>query len=203
LLKAVDKFEYRRGYKFSTYATWWIRQAITRAIADQARTIRIPVHMIETINKINRISRKILMETGTEPDAATLAAKLDIPEKKVREILKIAKEPVSMDMPMGEDGDSLLGDFIEDKTTMSPADAALYESMRNVVKDVLDSLPAREAKVLRMRYGLDMAGDLTLEEVGKQFDVTRERIRQIEAKAMSKLRHPSRADRLKTFLENR
>jgi RNA polymerase primary sigma factor len=202
LLKAVDKFEYRRGYKFSTYATWWIRQAITRAIADQARTIRVPVHMIETINKINRISRKILMETGAEPDAATLAAKLDMPEKKVREILKIAKEPVSMDTPMGDDGDALLGDFIEDKATMSPADAAMYESMRNVIKDVLDSLPPREAKVLRMRYGLDMAGDLTLEEVGKQFDVTRERIRQIEAKAMNKLRHPTRADRLKTFLEN-
>jgi RNA polymerase primary sigma factor len=202
LLKAVDKFEFRRGFKFSTYATWWIRQAITRAIADQARTIRVPVHMIETINKMNRISRKILMETGSEPDAATLAAKLDIPEKKVREILKIAKEPVSMDTPMGDDGDAQLGDFIEDKSTMSPADAAMYESMRNVVKDVLDSLPAREAKVLRMRYGVEMSNDHTLEEVGKQFDVTRERIRQIEAKAMSKLRQPSRSDKLKTFLQN-
>ncbi|HJV53790.1 MAG TPA: RNA polymerase sigma factor RpoD [Noviherbaspirillum sp.] len=202
LLKAVDKFEYRRGYKFSTYATWWIRQAITRAIADQARTIRVPVHMIETINKMNRISRQILMETGSEPDAATLAKKMDMPEKKVREILKIAKEPVSMDTPMGDDGDSQLGDFIEDSMTLSPADAAMHASMRNVIKDVLDSLPAREAKVLRMRYGIDMASDATLEEVGKQFDVTRERIRQIESKAMNKLRHASRADRLRTFLEN-
>ncbi|KIF83961.1 RNA polymerase sigma 70 [Noviherbaspirillum autotrophicum] len=202
LLKAVDKFEYRRGYKFSTYATWWIRQAITRAIADQARTIRVPVHMIETINKMNRISRQILMETGSEPDAATLAKKMDMPEKKVREILKIAKEPVSMDTPMGDDGDSQLGDFIEDGSTLSPADAAMHTSMRNVIRDVLDSLPAREAKVLRMRYGIDMAGDATLEEVGKQFDVTRERIRQIESKAMNKLRHASRADRLRTFLES-
>ncbi|QDZ29433.1 RNA polymerase sigma factor RpoD [Noviherbaspirillum sp. UKPF54] len=202
LLKAVDKFEYRRGYKFSTYATWWIRQAITRAIADQARTIRVPVHMIETINKMNRISRQILMETGSEPDAAMLAKKMDMPEKKVREILKIAKEPVSMDTPMGDDGDSQLGDFIEDSSTLSPADAALHASMRNVIKDVLDSLPAREAKVLRMRYGIDMASDATLEEVGKQFDVTRERIRQIESKAMNKLRHASRADRLRTFLES-
>ncbi len=202
LLKAVDKFEYRRGYKFSTYATWWIRQAITRAIADQARTIRVPVHMIESINKINRISRQILMETGAEPDPATLAIKMDMPEKKIREILKIAKEPVSMDTPMGDDGDSHLGDFIEDSMTMAPADAAALASMRNVIKDVLDSLPPREAKVLRMRYGIDTGNDLTLEEVGKQFDVTRERIRQIESKAMNKLRHPSRADRLKTFLEN-
>jgi RNA polymerase primary sigma factor len=200
LLKAVDKFEYRRGYKFSTYATWWIRQAITRAIADQARTIRVPVHMIETINKMNRISRQILMETGVEPDAATLALKMDLPEKKIREVMKIAKEPVSMDSPMGEDGDSQLGDFIEDSTTLAPADAAIHTSMRNVIKEVLDSLPPREAKVLRMRYGIDMTGDATLEEVGKQFDVTRERIRQIEAKAMNKLRHASRADRLKTFL---
>ncbi|RJF96244.1 RNA polymerase sigma factor RpoD [Noviherbaspirillum saxi] len=202
LLKAVDKFEYRRGYKFSTYATWWIRQAITRAIADQARTIRVPVHMIETINKMNRISRQILMETGSEPDLPTLAAKMDLPEKKLREIMKIAKEPVSMDMPMGDDGDSQLGDFIEDSTTLAPADAAMHASMRNVIRDVLDSLPAREAKVLRMRYGIDMTSDATLEEVGKQFDVTRERIRQIENKAMNKLRHASRADRLKTFLES-
>jgi RNA polymerase primary sigma factor len=202
LLKAVDKFEYRRGYKFSTYATWWIRQAITRAIADQGRTIRVPVHMIESINKMNRISRKVLMETGSEPDPATLAKKMDMPEKKIREILKIAKEPISMDMPMGEDGDSQLGDFIEDSMSVTPADAAMHASMRNVIKDVLDSLPAREAKVLRMRYGIDTGTDLTLEEVGKQFDVTRERIRQIESKAMNKLRHASRADRLKAFLEN-
>ncbi|GAB3552188.1 RNA polymerase sigma factor RpoD [Noviherbaspirillum agri] len=202
LLKAVDKFEYRRGYKFSTYATWWIRQAITRAIADQARTIRVPVHMIETINKMNRISRQILMETGSEPDIATLAKKMDMPEKKIREVLKIAKEPVSMDTPMGDDGDSQLGDFIEDSMTVAPADAAMHASMRSVIRDVLDSLPPREAKVLRMRYGIDTGSDATLEEVGKQFDVTRERIRQIESKAMAKLRHASRADRLKTFLEN-
>ncbi|MEN3296800.1 MAG: polymerase primary sigma factor, partial [Burkholderiales bacterium] len=200
LLKAVDKFEYRRGYKFSTYATWWIRQAITRAIADQGRTIRVPVHMIETINKMNRISRQMLMETGAEPDPATLAKKMDMPEKKIREIMKIAKEPISMDMPMGDDGDSQLGDFIEDGMTLSPAEAAMHASMRNVIKDVLDSLPAREAKVLRMRYGIDTGSDLTLEEVGKQFDVTRERIRQIESKAMNKLRHATRADRLRTFL---
>jgi RNA polymerase primary sigma factor len=202
LLKAVDKFQYRRGYKFSTYATWWIRQAITRAIADQGRTIRVPVHMIESINKMNRISRQILMETGAEPDPAVLAKKMDMPEKKIREIMKIAKEPVSMDMPMGDDGDSQLGDFIEDSATVAPAEAAMRTSMRNVIKDVLDSLPPREAKVLRMRYGIDTGNDLTLEEVGKQFDVTRERIRQIESKAMNKLRHASRADRLKTFLEN-
>ncbi|GIZ52297.1 RNA polymerase sigma factor RpoD [Noviherbaspirillum aridicola] len=202
LLKAVDKFEYRRGYKFSTYATWWIRQAITRAIADQARTIRVPVHMIESINKMNRISRQILMETGSEPDLATLAAKMDMPEKKIREIMKIAKEPISMDVPMGDDGDALLGDFIADEITVAPADAAMHSSMREVIREVLDSLPPREAKVLRMRYGVDMATDFTLEEVGKQFDVTRERIRQIEAKAMNKLRHASRADKLRTLLEN-
>jgi RNA polymerase primary sigma factor len=202
LLKAVDKFEYRRGYKFSTYATWWIRQAITRSIADMARTIRVPVHMIETINKMNRISRQIMQETGSEPDLATLAEKMEMPENKVREIMKIAKEPISMETPMGEDGDSQLGDFIEDNTTLAPLDAALHASMRNVIKEVLDSLTPREAKVLRMRYGVEMSNDHTLEEVGKQFDVTRERIRQIEAKAMSKLRQPSRSDKLKTFLHN-
>jgi RNA polymerase primary sigma factor len=202
LLKAVDKFEYRRGYKFSTYATWWIRQAITRSIADMARTIRVPVHMIETINKMNRISRQIMQETGSEPDMATLATKMEMPEAKVREIMKIAKEPISMETPMGEDGDSQLGDFIEDNATLAPLDAALHASMRNVIKEVLDSLTPREAKVLRMRYGVEMSNDHTLEEVGKQFDVTRERIRQIEAKAMSKLRQPSRSDKLKTFLQN-
>ena len=201
LMKAVDKFEYRRGYKFSTYATWWIRQAITRSIADQARTIRIPVHMIETINKMNRINRQILQETGAEPDPATLAVKMDMPEDKVRKILKIAKEPISMETPIGDDDDSHLGDFIEDTGTVSPADFALHGSMRDVVKEVLDSLTPREAKVLRMRFGIEMSTDQTLEEVGKQFDVTRERIRQIEAKALRKLRHPSRADKLKSFLE--
>ncbi|WP_338847128.1 RNA polymerase sigma factor RpoD [Massilia sp. W12] len=201
LMKAVDKFEYRRGYKFSTYATWWIRQAITRSIADQARTIRIPVHMIETINKMNRISRQILQETGSEPDPATLAAKMDMPEDKIRKIMKIAKEPISMETPIGDDDDSHLGDFIEDNNTLAPADAALHASMRGVVKDVLDSLTPREAKVLRMRFGIEMSTDHTLEEVGKQFDVTRERIRQIEAKALRKLRHPSRSDKLKSFLE--
>jgi len=201
LMKAVDKFEYRRGYKFSTYATWWIRQAITRSIADQARTIRIPVHMIETINKMNRISRQILQETGAEPDPATLAIKMDMPEDKIRKIMKIAKEPISMETPIGDDDDSHLGDFIEDMNTLAPADAALHASMRGVVKDVLDSLTPREAKVLRMRFGIEMSTDHTLEEVGKQFDVTRERIRQIEAKALRKLRHPSRSDKLKSFLE--
>ncbi|BDC27302.1 Sigma-70 [Bordetella parapertussis] len=201
LMKAVDKFEYRRGYKFSTYATWWIRQAITRSIADQARTIRIPVHMIETINKMNRISRQILQETGAEPDPATLAQKMDMPEDKIRKILKIAKEPISMETPIGDDDDSHLGDFIEDTATLAPSDAALHGSMRDVVKEVLDSLTPREAKVLRMRFGIEMSTDQTLEEVGKQFDVTRERIRQIEAKALRKLRHPSRADKLKSFLE--
>jgi len=201
LMKAVDKFEYRRGYKFSTYATWWIRQAITRSIADQARTIRIPVHMIETINKMNRISRQILQETGQEPDPTTLAVKMEMPEDKIRKILKIAKEPISMETPIGDDDDSHLGDFIEDTTTVAPADAAQYSSLAGVTKEVLDSLTPREAKVLRMRFGIEMSTDHTLEEVGKQFDVTRERIRQIEAKALRKLRHPSRSDKLKSFLE--
>jgi RNA polymerase primary sigma factor len=201
LMKAVDKFEYRRGYKFSTYATWWIRQAITRSIADQARTIRIPVHMIETINKMNRISRQILQETGIEADAATLAVKMDMPEDKIRKILKIAKEPISMETPVGDDDDSHLGDFIEDINSLAPVDAAVYDSLRNVTKDVLDSLTPREAKVLRMRFGIEMNTDHTLEEVGKQFDVTRERIRQIEAKALRKLRHPSRSEKLKSFLD--
>jgi len=201
LMKAVDKFEYRRGYKFSTYATWWIRQAITRSIADQARTIRIPVHMIETINKMNRISRQILQETGVEADAATLAIKMEMPEDKIRKILKIAKEPISMETPVGDDDDSHLGDFIEDGNSLAPIDAAVYDSLRNVTKDILDSLTAREAKVLRMRFGIEMNTDHTLEEVGKQFDVTRERIRQIEAKALRKLRHPSRSEKLKSFLD--
>ena len=201
LMKAVDKFEYRRGYKFSTYATWWIRQAITRSIADQARTIRIPVHMIETINKMNRISRQILQETGLEPDPATLAKKMEMPEDKIRKILKISKEPISMETPIGDDDDSHLGDFIEDMQTLAPDDSAQYTSLRDVTKDVLDSLTPREAKVLRMRFGIEMNTDHTLEEVGKQFDVTRERIRQIEAKALRKLRHPSRSEKLKSFLE--
>ena len=200
LMKAVDKFEYRRGYKFSTYATWWIRQAITRSIADQARTIRIPVHMIETINKMNRISRQILQETGLEPDPATLAEKMEMPEEKIRKILKISKEPISMETPIGDDDDSHLGDFIEDNTTLAPVDAAVYASLRDATKEVLESLTAREAKVLRMRFGIEMNTDHTLEEVGKQFDVTRERIRQIEAKALRKLRHPTRSERLKSFL---
>ena len=202
LMKAVDKFEYRRGYKFSTYATWWIRQAITRSIADQARTIRIPVHMIETINKMNRISRQILQETGVEPDASELAEKMEMPEHKIRKIMKIAKEPISMETPIGDDEDSHLGDFIEDGNAMTPAEAALHTGMQDIVKDVLDSLTPREAKVLRMRFGIEMTTDHTLEEVGKQFDVTRERIRQIEAKALRKLRHPSRSEKLKSFLEN-
>ncbi|MEO8003329.1 MAG: RNA polymerase sigma factor RpoD [Betaproteobacteria bacterium] len=202
LMKAVDKFEYRRGYKFSTYATWWIRQAITRSIADQARTIRIPVHMIETINKMNRISRQILQETGSEPDPATLAVKMEMPEEKIRKILKISKEPISMETPIGDDDDSHLGDFIEDQATMAPSDAAIYTSLRDATKEVLDTLTPREAKVLRMRFGIEMNTDHTLEEVGKQFDVTRERIRQIEAKALRKLRHPSRSERLRSFLDN-
>ena len=201
LMKAVDKFEYRRGYKFSTYATWWIRQAITRSIADQARTIRIPVHMIETINKMNRISRQILQETGSEPDPATLATRMEMPEEKIRKILKISKEPISMETPIGDDDDSHLGDFIEDQSTMAPSDAATYSSLRDATKEVLDTLTPREAKVLRMRFGIEMSTDHTLEEVGKQFDVTRERIRQIEAKALRKLRHPSRSERLKSFLD--
>jgi RNA polymerase primary sigma factor len=201
LMKAVDKFEYRRGYKFSTYATWWIRQAITRSIADQARTIRIPVHMIETINKMNRISRQILQETGQEPDPATLAQRMEMPEEKIRKILKISKEPISMETPIGDDDDSHLGDFIEDTSTVAPSEAATYASLRDVTKEVLDTLTPREAKVLRMRFGIEMSTDHTLEEVGKQFDVTRERIRQIEAKALRKLRHPSRSERLKSFLD--
>ena len=201
LMKAVDKFEYRRGYKFSTYATWWIRQAITRSIADQARTIRIPVHMIETINKMNRISRQILQETGQEPDPSLLASKMEMPEEKIRKILKISKEPISMETPIGDDEDSHLGDFIEDSATMAPVDAAVFTSLRDVTKSILDSLTPREAKVLRMRFGIEMNTDHTLEEVGKQFDVTRERIRQIEAKALRKLRHPSRSERLRSLLD--
>jgi RNA polymerase primary sigma factor len=202
LMKAVDKFEYRRGYKFSTYATWWIRQAITRSIADQARTIRIPVHMIETINKMNRLSRQHLQEFGYEPDASILAAKMEIPEDKIRKIMKIAKEPISMETPIGDDDDSHLGDFIEDSTNTAPLDAAMQAGLRDVVKDILDSLTPREAKVLRMRFGIEMSTDHTLEEVGKQFDVTRERIRQIEAKALRKLKHPSRSDKLRSFMDS-
>jgi len=202
LMKAVDKFEYRRGYKFSTYATWWIRQAITRSIADQARTIRIPVHMIETINKMNRLSRQHLQEFGYEPDAPTLAEKMEIPEDKIRKIMKIAKEPISMETPIGDDDDSHLGDFIEDTNNTAPIEAAMQAGLRDVVKDILDSLTPREAKVLRMRFGIEMSTDHTLEEVGKQFDVTRERIRQIEAKAIRKLKHPSRSDKLRTYLDN-
>jgi len=201
LMKAVDKFEYRRGYKFSTYATWWIRQAITRSIADQARTIRIPVHMIETINKLNRISRHMLQEMGREPTPEELGARMDLPEDKVRKVLKIAKEPISMETPIGDDEDSHLGDFIEDTTISSPIDAATSESLREATRQVLAGLTAREAKVLRMRFGIDMNTDHTLEEVGKQFDVTRERIRQIEAKALRKLRHPSRSEHLRSFLD--
>ena len=201
LMKAVDKFEYRRGYKFSTYATWWIRQAITRSIADQARTIRIPVHMIETINKLNRISRQMLQEMGREPSPEELAERMLMPEDKIRKVLKIAKEPISMETPIGDDEDSHLGDFIEDTTLELPLDSATGESLRNATHEVLAGLTAREAKVLRMRFGIDMNTDHTLEEVGKQFDVTRERIRQIEAKALRKLRHPSRSEILKSFLD--
>ena len=202
LMKAVDKFEYRRGYKFSTYATWWIRQAITRSIADQARTIRIPVHMIETINKMNRISRQHLQEFGYEPDASVLAERMEIPEDKIRKIMKIAKEPISMETPIGDDDDSHLGDFIEDGANTAPMEAAMQAGLRDVVKDILDSLTPREAKVLRMRFGIEMTNDHTLEEVGKQFDVTRERIRQIEAKALRKLKHPSRSDKLRSFIDS-
>lgn len=202
LMKAVDKFEYRRGYKFSTYATWWIRQAITRSIADQARTIRIPVHMIETINKLNRISRQILQETGQEPSPEELAKRMELPEDKIRKVLKIAKEPISMETPIGDDEDSHLGDFIEDATMQSPADAATSEGLGEATQNVLSGLTPREAKVLRMRFGINMNTDHTLEEVGKQFDVTRERIRQIEAKALRKLRHPSRSEQLRSFLED-
>ncbi|WP_018624086.1 RNA polymerase sigma factor RpoD [Kangiella aquimarina] len=201
LMKAVDKFEYRRGYKFSTYATWWIRQAITRSIADQARTIRIPVHMIETINKLNRISRQMLQEMGREPQPEELAERMEMPEDKIRKVLKIAKEPISMETPIGDDEDSHLGDFIEDTTIDSPVDAATGESLKEVTDEILAGLTAREAKVLRMRFGIDMNTDHTLEEVGKQFDVTRERIRQIEAKALRKLRHPSRSEKLRTYLD--
>ncbi len=201
LMKAVDKFEYRRGYKFSTYATWWIRQAITRSIADQARTIRIPVHMIETINKLNRISRQILQEKGREPTPEELAERMEMPEDKVRKVLKIAKEPISMETPIGDDEDSHLGDFIEDTNIQMPVDSATFQGLCRSTKDVLEGLTPREAKVLRMRFGIDMNTDHTLEEVGKQFDVTRERIRQIEAKALRKLRHPSRSEQLRTFLD--
>ena len=201
LMKAVDKFEYRRGYKFSTYATWWIRQAITRSIADQARTIRIPVHMIETINKLNRISRQILQEQGREPTPEELAEKMDMPEEKIRKVLKIAKEPISMETPIGDDDDSHLGDFIEDLNTQAPAEYASFEGLRQTMRESLNGLTSREAKVLRMRFGIEMNTDHTLEEVGKQFDVTRERIRQIEAKALRKLRHPSRSEQLRTFIE--
>ncbi len=202
LMKAVDKFEYRRGYKFSTYATWWIRQAITRSIADQARTIRIPVHMIETINKMNRISRQHLQEHGFEPDASILAEKMEMPEDKIRKIMKIAKEPISMETPIGDDDDSHLGDFIEDSANTAPMDAAMQAGLREVVKEILDTLTPREAKVLRMRFGIEMSTDHTLEEVGKQFDVTRERIRQIESKAVRKLKHPSRSDKLRSFIDS-
>ena len=201
LMKAVDKFEYRRGYKFSTYATWWIRQAITRSIADQARTIRIPVHMIETINKLNRVSRQILQEKGREPTPDELAERMEMPEDKVRKVLKIAKEPISMETPIGDDEDSHLGDFIEDANIVAPGDSATFEGLRESTQNILASLTPREAKVLRMRFGIEMNTDHTLEEVGKQFDVTRERIRQIEAKALRKLRHPSRSDQLRSFLD--
>jgi RNA polymerase primary sigma factor len=201
LMKAVDKFEYRRGYKFSTYATWWIRQAITRSIADQARTIRIPVHMIETINKLNRISRQMLQEMGREPTPEELSERMLMPEDKIRKVLKIAKEPISMETPIGDDEDSHLGDFIEDSTITQPLDSATGGSLKDATQEVLAGLTAREAKVLRMRFGIDMNTDHTLEEVGKQFDVTRERIRQIEAKALRKLRHPSRSEQLKSFLD--
>ena len=201
LMKAVDKFEYRRGYKFSTYATWWIRQAITRSIADQARTIRIPVHMIETINKLNRISRQMLQEKGREPTPEELASKMGLPEEKIRKVMKIAKEPISLETPVGDDDDSHLGDFIEDSSIVVPAEAATSESLKNAINGVLDEMPPREAQVLRMRFGIGMPSDHTLEEVGRQFGVTRERIRQIEAKALRKLRHPCRSQGLRGFLD--
>ena len=200
LMKAVDKFEYRRGYKFSTYATWWIRQAITRSIADQARTIRIPVHMIETINKLNRVSRQLLQEKGREATPEELAEKMEMPEDKVRKVLKIAKEPISMETPIGDDEDSHLGDFIEDQNIQSPAETANTTGLKSATRNILEGLTARESKVLRMRFGIDMNTDHTLEEVGKQFDVTRERIRQIEAKALRKLRHPTRSEMLRSFM---
>jgi RNA polymerase primary sigma factor len=202
LMKAVDKFEYRRGWKFSTYATWWVRQAVTRSLADQARTIRVPVHMIETINKLNRISREILQQTGQEAHPAVLAERMEMPEEKIRDILKIAKQPVSLETPVGEDADATLGDMIEDPSASSPADAAVHANMRAAIDEALNALSPREAKVLRMRFGIDTASDYTLEELGKQFDVTRERIRQIESKAMRKLMHPSRADKLREFLDH-
>jgi RNA polymerase primary sigma factor len=202
LMKAVDKFEYRRGYKFSTYATWWIRQAITRSIADQARTIRIPVHMIETINKLNRISRQMQQEMGREATPEELAERMEMPEDKIRKVLKIAKEPISMETPIGDDDDSHLGDFIEDMNIRAPAEAATDAGLSETTRNILSSLTPREAKVLRMRFGIDMNTDHTLEEVGKQFDVTRERIRQIEAKALRKLRHPSRSEQLRSFLDS-
>ncbi|MGH8128166.1 MAG: RNA polymerase sigma factor RpoD, partial [Gammaproteobacteria bacterium] len=201
LMKAVDKFEYRRGYKFSTYATWWIRQAITRSIADQARTIRIPVHMIETINKLNRIQRQLLQEKGRDPTPEELAEKMEMPEDKVRKVMRISKEPISMETPIGDDEDSHLGDFIEDDSVTAPVDSAINDGLREAMHVVLASLTAREAKVLRMRFGIGTNTDHTLEEVGKQFDVTRERIRQIEAKAIRKLKHPSRSERLRSFLD--
>ncbi|HYW76741.1 MAG TPA: RNA polymerase sigma factor RpoD, partial [Gammaproteobacteria bacterium] len=201
LMKAVDKFEYRRGYKFSTYATWWIRQAITRSIADQARTIRIPVHMIETINKLNRIQRQLLQEKGRDPTPEELAEKMEMPEDKVRKVMRISKEPISMETPIGDDEDSHLGDFIEDESVTAPVDSAINDGLREAMHVVLASLTAREAKVLRMRFGIGTNTDHTLEEVGKQFDVTRERIRQIEAKAIRKLKHPSRSERLRSFLD--
>jgi RNA polymerase primary sigma factor len=202
LMKAVDKFEYRRGWKFSTYATWWVRQAVTRSLADQARTIRVPVHMIESINKLNRISREILQQTGREAHPAALAQRMELPEEKVRSMLKIARQPVSLETPVGEDADATLGDMIEDPMAASPADAAVHANLRAAIDDALDALSPREAKVLRMRFGIDTASDYTLEELGKQFDVTRERIRQIESKAMRKLMHPSRADKLRQFLDH-
>jgi RNA polymerase primary sigma factor len=203
LMKAVDKFEYRRGYKFSTYATWWIRQAVSRSIADHARTIRIPVHMIESINKMNRISRQILQETGLEPDPVLLAEKMELPEERIRMMLKISKVPISMETPIGDENDVHLGDFIEDASAVAPIDAAINTSLRDLCREVLDdTLTPREAKVLRMRFGIEMNTDNTLEEVGKQFGVTRERVRQIEAKALRKLRHPSRSEKLWDFVED-